>query len=225
MALFLAQGGGRRVVGVMFGAALICWFIQFKKIKIRHLFVGFICSIALLASLQLMLEYRGVGFQKIFETGEVQLTREHLHVDDNFLRLAQIVEIVPQLHPYVYEKQILYVLVRPIPRVFWQDKPIDAGFDLPSTLGKTGVSLSSSVIGEWYISGGFLIVIFGGWLYGRLANTASLLMVRETPSAAVVYCLSTMTLFAGVRSMQDLILMSYAILAWIFISSLLLKRQ
>ncbi|ELS02163.1 hypothetical protein Xen7305DRAFT_00018750 [Xenococcus sp. PCC 7305] len=225
MAAFLAHGGGRRIIGVIFGAALICWFIQLKQIKIKHFLIGIICTAILLAFLQLMLEYRGVGFQKIIQTGEVQLTHEHLHVDDNFLRLAQIIDIVPRYHPYVYEKQVFYVLVRPIPRVFWQGKPTNPGFDLPSILGKKGVSLSSSVIGEWYLSGGFLIVFFGGWLYGRLANCASLLLIQDTQSAKLVYSLSTMTLFAGSRSMQDLILMSYAILAWIFITELVLSRQ
>jgi hypothetical protein len=56
-----------------------------------------------------------------------------------------------------------------VPRIVWPGKPIDPGFDLPSMLGMKGVSLSSSIIGEWYISYGWLAMLFGAWLHGRMA--------------------------------------------------------
>lgn len=182
----------------------------------------------LLSSMQFLLEYRGIGSKAFFSNETEQTQYEYLHVDDNFLRLAQIIDIVPKRHPYIYEKQIIFTLIRPIPRALWPDKPQDSGFDLAQAVGKEGVSLSSSVIGELYLSAGWIGVLFGGWVYGRLASMVSrlLLGVAESwSSSAIIYGLSAMTLFAGVRSMLDLVLMSYALLAWIIISKLLLKRQ
>jgi hypothetical protein len=102
-----------------------------------------------------------------------------------------------------------------VPRVFWPGKPIDAGFDLPSIVGMKGVSLSSSIIGEWYLSYGWLAVIFGGWLHGRLARTVNTLREKEQfHTNPIVYGLSVMILVAGMRSMQELVLMSYALVAW-----------
>lgn len=223
MAAFYAQGGNRRIIGVIFGASIICWILEQHHLKIRHLIVLAFSIFLLLFSMQYMLEYRNTGFKKLFKNQHKELQYEHLHVDDNFLRLSQIIDIVPASHSYVYHQQIIFVLVRPIPRVLWSSKPVDPGFDLTKAVGLKGVSLSSSVIGEWYLSAGWLGVLFGGWIYGRLASIASLLLIRYSESAApLVYSLSAMALFAGMRSMLDLVLMSYALLAWMFITWIIL---
>jgi oligosaccharide repeat unit polymerase len=223
---FLAQGGGRRIVGVIIGSAIICWIIQKKSLNLFRI-IGLAISLGLLLTvMQLMLEYRNEGVQVELRGESKQLQYEYLHVDDNFLRLTQIIEIVPAEYPYVYEKQIIFVLIRPIPRVFWSGKPIDPGFDLPTALGAQGVSLSSSVIGEFYLSGGMYGVFAGGLFYGILAHMVSLLLLRlHGHSGVLVYSLSTLTLFAGMRSLQELILMSYTVLAWIVISRMVIKKN
>ena len=140
---------------------------------------------------------------------------DYLHVDDNFLRLAQVIQIVPAEHPHVGFQQLWFTIVRPVPRVFWPGKPIDPGFDLPSLVGMKGVSLSTSIIGEWYLSFGWLAVVLGGWLHGRLARTANVLREREEyRTNPIVYGLAVMILVSGMRSMQDLVIMSYALVAW-----------
>lgn len=225
MTAFLAQAGGRRVIGVIFGAALICWLLEQDYLKLRHFVLGLASVALLLISLQFMLEYRNLGWQAALSGEKEELTYEHLHVDDNFFRLSQIIEIVPRYHPYVYEQQIVYILVRPIPRILWPGKPINPGFDLPSFLGKRGVSLTSSVIGEWYLSGGWFAVIFGGWLYGSIGHSITRLLLRPPASSAILlYSLATMALFAGIRSMIELVLMSYVLLAWMVISWLFLNK-
>ncbi|MGI0480745.1 O-antigen polymerase [Geminocystis sp. CENA526] len=225
MVAFLSHGGGRRIVGVVIGAALIYGFIQLKKVKIWHFFIALSMTGLLLFFMQLMVEYRGVGFQQIYKTGEIELIRDKLHVDDNFLRLSQVIDLIPKQYPFVYQKQIVYILVRPIPRVFWPGKPINAGFDLTSAVGLSGLSLSSSVMGELYLTWGYIFVFIGGWFYGKLAKMISPLLIQERSSAKLVYCLSSMTLFAGVRSMLDLVLMSYALIAWVMVSNLILFKQ
>lgn len=92
---------------------------------------------------------------------------------------------------------------------------MDAGFDLPAEVGLRGVSLSSSIVGEWYLAFGWVSVLFGGWLHGRLAATANTL--RETGYRSgnpIVFALAVMVLLAGLRSMLELVLMSYAVAAW-----------
>ena len=53
-----------------------------------------------------MLEYRNVGFSMLIRTGEMTvngpekkqiLEEEHLRVDDNFYRLCQIIQLIPQV--------------------------------------------------------------------------------------------------------------------------------
>jgi hypothetical protein len=236
MTLFLAQSGSRRVIGVVAGMALVLWVLDQKQLRIRHLFMTGIAIAALLVALQIMLEYRNFGLGALVSAGGTQvsgryekrqlLEEQHLRVDDNFYRLCQIIELIPQSHPFVYHQYLVYVIVRPIPRVFWPEKPVDPGFDLPAALGVEGVSYSYSVIGELYMSVGFVGIAIGGWFYGRVASMASALLKRSTTQGAlVIYSIVVMALFSGMRSILELILVSYVVLAWVGLSQLFIKLR
>ena len=219
---FLGQGGGRRVIGVTVGAAILVWMLAQPGVKSKKV-LGIVGGvIGLLWLMQFILEIRGQGYEAFVESGR---RFDRLHVDDNFLRLAQIIDVIPDKHPFVYFQQLFYVMVRPIPRVLWAGKPIDPGFDLASELGMEGISLSMSIIGEWYLVFGWIAVIFGGWIHGRLASAANALrenwVIANNP---IMYSLVVLVLVSGQRSMQDLIIMTYAVLAWIGISWLIARR-
>ncbi len=236
MTLFLAQSGSRRVIGVVAGMALVLWVLDQQRLRIKHLFTTAFAILALLLTLQIMLEYRNVGLGALFGNTDVSMSSrkeksqllevEHLRVDDNFYRLCQIIQLIPQSHGYVYHKYLVYVLVRPVPRVFWPEKPVDPGFDLPTALGVEGVSFSYSVIGELYMSLGLFGIALGGWFYGRVAAMASGLLKRVTTQGAlVIYSIVVMALFSGMRSILELILVSYVVLAWVGLSQLFIKLR
>jgi hypothetical protein len=213
MLAFLSQGGGRRIIGVTVGAAIIVWIQAQARLNVRKLVIAAAAAIGLLTAMQFMLNIRSIGYEEYMFRGTSDY--DYLHVDDNYLRLAQVIQIVPAEHPHVNFQQLWFTIVRPVPRVFWPGKPIDPGFDLPSIVGMKGVSLSTSIIGEWYLSYGWLAVLFGGWLHGRLARTANVLRERpEYHTNPIVYGLAVMILVSGMRSMQDLVIMSYALVAW-----------
>lgn len=212
MLLFLAQSGGRRILLVTVGAGLIVWVQAQPGMKVRKMLTVGAVSIALVWAMQLMLSIRDKGYQEFLISGE---KLDYLHVDDNYLRLAQIIQLIPARHDYVYSQQVIFTLVRPIPRVFWPGKPINPGFDLPAELGMKGLSLSTSIVGEWYLAWGWVAVVFGGWFHGRLAASASTLRdIGVATKNPIVYALAVMVLVAGLRSMQDLVIMSYALVAW-----------
>lgn len=213
---FLSLGGGRRIVGVAVGAAILCWVASSERIRPGAVIGVAVASGALLYLLQQILIYRGVGwFEEVDAPGS-----PHIHVDDNFLRLAQAIEIVPGEHPYVYFKQIVYVLVRPIPRLFWPGKPTDPGFDLSATVGGQGASLSMSMIGESYIAFGLAGVVVIGLAFGLLCAFVNEMTARRRLDAnPVVVPISLMVLFVGLRSLQDLVIMSYAVLGWLAVSA------
>ena len=235
VALFLAQSGSRRVIGVVGGMALILWVLDQQRLRVKHLLTTALAIVALLVTLQLMLEYRNVGLGVLVGQGEMPsgryekrqvLEEKHLRVDDNFYRLCQIIQLIPQQYPFVYHKYLIYVIVRPIPRVLWPGKPVDPGFDLPTALGVEGLSLSYSVIGELYMSLGLIGVALGGWLYGRIASTASGLLARcRTQGALVIYSILVMALFSGMRSVLELILVSYVVLAWVGMAHLFIRLR
>jgi hypothetical protein len=213
MLVFLAQGGGRRIIGVTVGAAILVWVQAQEVLNVRRLVIALLAVIGLLGAMQFMLNIRGIGYEEFVFRGESDY--DYLHVDDNFLRLSQVIQIVPAEHPHVGFQQVWFTIVRPVPRVFWPGKPVDPGFDLPAIVGMKGVSLSTSIIGEWYLSYGWVAVMFGGWLHGRLARTTNTLRERaELHTNPIVYGLAVMVLVSGMRSMQDLVIMSYALVAW-----------
>jgi hypothetical protein len=224
MIAFLSQGGGRRLIGVTVGAAILVWIQSQRVLNVRRLTLAAGAALMLLAGMQFMLNIRTIGYQEFaLRGGESEV--DYLHVDDNFLRLSQVIELVPASHEHVGFQQLWFTAVRPVPRVFWPGKPLDPGFDLPAILGMRGVSLSMSIIGEWYLSFGWITVVIGGWLHGRLARTATVL--RETPefrTNPILYGLAVMVLVSGMRSMLELILMSYALVAW-FIAMKLTKQR
>jgi oligosaccharide repeat unit polymerase len=235
IALFLAQSGSRRVVGVVAGMALILWVLDQRRLRVKHLLTTAVAIVGLLVALQVMLEYRNVGLSVLVGNGEIAsgraskdqiLEEQHLRVDDNFYRLCQIIQLIPESYPFVYHKYLVYVIVRPVPRIFWPEKPVDPGFDLPTALGVQGVSYSYSVIGELYMSLGFIGIALGGWFYGRVASMASGLLARcSTQGALVIYSIVVMALFSGMRSILELLLVSYVVLAWVGLSHLFIKLR
>ena len=175
--------------------------------------------------MQQMLAYRNVGFKAVQQDNTKITAYDSLRVDDNFYRLTQIIQFIPDVQPYVYHRAVAYALIRPVPRVFWAGKPTTPGYDLPELNGMKGVSLTTSIIGELYASYGLLAVFIGALMLGRLARMWS--RIEELPasvSGALTYSLGLMAMFAGLRSMQDLVIMSYGLLGWFVISYLVALR-
>src|ERR1041384_415140 len=71
VALFLAQSGSRRVIGVVVGMALILWGLGTQRLRVKHLLLTVLAVVALLVTLQVMLEYRNVGLGALVGKGEV----------------------------------------------------------------------------------------------------------------------------------------------------------
>lgn len=223
MLLFLSQGGGRRLIGVTVGAALLVWIQANPGLRLKNFLIVGVGAIALAWASQFMLNTRAGGIEEFRQRGS---DYDYLHIDDNFLRLAQIIDIVPKDQPFVGSGQVVYAAVRPIPRVFWPDKPVDSGFDLSKEVGLKGVSLSMSIIGEWYLGWGWPAIFIGGWIHGRLAKAANTLRDQgKVSSNPIVYGLAVMVLVSGMRSMLDLIIMSYALVAWWGVNRLLSRRS
>ena len=89
----------------------------------------------------------------------------------------------------------------------------------------SGLSLSSSIVGELYAVYGLIAVLFGGFILGRLAATLNRIYVNSHGNGkALVFSIGIMILFVSLRSMQDLVIMSYGLFAWIAIASVVHRR-
>ncbi len=220
LAVFIFHDGGRRLLGFFVGSAGVVWFLGAQRLRPTKILGLLVLIMGLLAVMDVMREHRNEGIAEVLQHGWASERDTHpralIRVDDNFLRLAQITSIFPAEADYTTWRYPLWVAVRPVPRLFWPEKPVDPGFDLSRFLGAEGVSLSSSVIGELFMAGGFIGVLLGGWLYGGIARTLShFLAMTGTQSGLLIYSIGLLALFVGMRSMIELVLMSYVVLAWV----------
>ena len=215
---FHFQGGGRRIVGLIIGAGLCVWFLGIPKVNWVRLLMLIALAVAVLVLMQFMLTIRGEGLTD----ATYQASFDYLHVDDNFLRLAQTLELVPDSHPYVDWQYLYYVLVRPIPRVFWEAKPVDGGFDLAAALEVPNMGFVLTAAGEWYVMHGLPAVFVGGMAYGLLAGFVNRTLASARTSVdALVPSLWLMVLFLGLRTIVELLLSFYLILAWMVLRTIL----
>src|SRR5262249_20714065 len=129
---FLAQEGGRRVVGVVVGAGLLTWMLLQGRIAGKMVVFGLVAVGIVLFGLEQILHYRGQGFAQSNSSLEPSLGDAVggpvLHVDDNFFRLGQIVQNFPDVQSYVDFQPLFYAAVMPVPRALWPGKPTDAGY-------------------------------------------------------------------------------------------------
>jgi len=229
MVAFLMQSGGRRIIGVVIGAALVNWLLLQKQLRPKLVIVGFLILGVLLTVMQEIVQYRRVGIAGWLRGESPSESISYLHVDDNFLRLSQTTALFPDITPYVGLQSLAYVLVRPIPRVFWPDKPVDAGYDLPALInlqGSKGTSLTHSIVGELYAMYGLVAVFLGGLFFGRLARMWNkILDVSGGNVKTLMYGLGIMILFVSMRSMQEFVIMSYGLFGWIVVARMIRSRK
>lgn len=223
---FEFQLGGRRIIGFLFGSGIATYLVARRnELNLTKMAIVSLMFVGLVVLLDMQLQFRRVGYEHMFEKYEIS-EFEEIRVDDNFLRISQIIEFVPDMHPYSGMQYLIWAFGRPIPRFFWEGKPMGPGFDLAAMADEVGVSLSMTVIGEAYASFGIIMVILIAAFYGILAGSLNRLMDRDLGILGyAIYALGTMAMVAGVRSLVDMIIFSYAILGILVIYRVYLKNK
>jgi oligosaccharide repeat unit polymerase len=188
----------------------------------------FVTLVAAFLWIQLMLVLRNQGLARLFSGEDIRSDFAYLVVDDNFFRLTQILDVMPEAYPHTNGGQLFYVLVRPIPRVFWPGKPINSGFDFEAAIGAPGeyMSLSYTTMGEFYLDFGFPMVLVGGFLYGLLAAMWNRVLAEgRGPARPMLYGLGLLAMFAGIRSQQALMVKSFTVVSWLVVYKLFIHES
>lgn len=226
--LFLIKGGGRRLVGMVAGASLLTWLLLQPRLGLKQFAIGGAAGVGLLALMELMLMFRKseAGILGSFFSGrafEMEPLAEGIKVDNNFIFLVKTLDLIPEFRPHTGWEAIIYWIVRPIPRVFWPDKPINPGIDLPWELHQRwgeGFTLTISAIGDWYIAFGLPTILVAALITGFVAARLVHYWFRPSIRHKVLYSLGLMCLFIGLRSYLELIVMSYPILALLLVEKI-----
>jgi len=226
--LFLMKDGGRRLAGMVLGSGLLTWLLLQPRISLKQILIGFAMGVAILALMELMFIFRtetGGVISNFFNGRALGFNplRSGLRVDNNFEFFVKTLDLIPEFKRFVGWSAILYWLVRPIPRVFWPDKPIGPGISLPFELNQywsDNFTLTISAIGDWYISYGVVSVTVAALITGFLAGKLGLVWLGPTVRQKLLYSLGLMCLFISLRNYLELILMSYPLLALYFLGKL-----
>lgn len=223
---FEFQGGGRRLTGFLAGVGMITYLVAKRhELRVRHFAAMGILTVGLLVLLDMQLTFRNMGYQDMFTKYDYEGFGE-IKVDDNFLRIAQIVENIPETHPYSGTQYLYWAFARPIPRFFWPGKPVSPGFNVAAMVGERGVSLTTTVVGEAFASLGVTMIIIIALLYGVLAGSLTRMLNENLGIIGnALYALGTLALVGGVRSLVDLILYSYAFLGLLVIYYYVIKGR
>jgi len=116
--------------------------------------------------------YRNIGFEptsveKVLQDSldVQQISMYGLNQVPSFLRAMQM---FPHERDYLYGSTLFAVLVNPIPREFYPDKPVGIGAVMGNVdlVTRTGVSISITIFGELYANGGYFAIIVGLFVAG-----------------------------------------------------------
>ncbi len=231
--LFLIKDGGRRLVGMVLGSGMITWLLLRPRLGLREIAVGALSGVMMLTLLQIMVVFRteqGGIVSGLFSGSAFGINpfSTSLSVDNNFLFLVKTIDLIPEFKRHTGWTAIIYWAVRPIPRVFWPDKPIGPGINLPHELGQywsENFTLTISAIGDWYVSFGIWSVAAAALLMGFLGGKLVLVWLGPTVRQKLLYSLGLMWLFIGLRNYLELILMSYPIIALYLLGKLSMARN
>lgn len=221
--LYLIRDGGRRLVGMALGAGFITWLLLQPRLGPRQVLTAAAAVLGMMALLQIMLVFRlsegGVVSNLVSGDAFAENPLDDVHVDNNFHFFVRVLDLMPEFRDFTGWDAIIYWAVRPIPRVFWPDKPISPGISIPYEMNEywgPNFTLTISAIGDWYIAFGIWSVAAAALLMGFLGGRLVLVWMGHTLRQKLLYSLGLMWLFISLRSYLELILMTYPILAlWV----------
>jgi hypothetical protein len=218
------SGGTRSVFAVNLILALGSYIIFKHKIRWGRVAVLFALTAGMLyLSAYYMLQFRTIGLEAyLLGSREVQGYRtETLFIDRNLPVISFLTEVFPERLPYLGFEMASYVILRPVPRALWPDKPTKLSVDTADALGFRGLSVSSTFVGESYIMGGYPTVLIVGLLLGGLSGWWD--RVGQNLRSNLGMLLYASGFFAAIGSMRSMIFTTTAMLPtfglWLYMKS------
>jgi hypothetical protein len=203
----------------LFGAFLVTFMIAFAfgsppERRRQVIFVCAACAGAFAVATGAMLEMRTVGFQK-WAKGDYTTYRNRqstaVFVDDNLLAIAKITAYFPLQRAYLGMEIPYLAAVRPIPRAIWKGKPEGLSVSVEEDVFQMrGLTISSTFIGEGYMSGGLPGVTLYGIVLGALAGVWNrMASPRNSELGILIYASG---FFAVVITMRSIMTLTTALL-------------
>jgi hypothetical protein len=135
-------------------------------------------------------------------TLERAVSAEDANMLDGFVFLESI---YPQRLDFRYGMEHIEILLRPIPRAWWPEKPVGGGymkeFGLSNSRKGTTLGFSPTLFGSFYSEGGLLGIGFFSWIYGLIFANVVRYSTRLQPFAGLliraIFCACLIPLLRG----------------------------
>jgi len=195
--LLLAVYGGtgrRELISVLLAVPLAAYWIHFRYYRPRKTL-----TLALFAGLALTLLVGGytnirrsigdhqslTGVVELVTTIPSQVTQIDYtrlmgqNATEASLLSIHLYRVSDRLEPQPFHS-LVYILVNPIPRRYWPDKPVGLGYSLPKDAGaNTRATWGPGIVGHGFHEGGLMMLVFYGALAGAAMRFADELLVRQ----------------------------------------------
>src|SRR5262249_22276100 len=165
------SSGTRNILATYVITFVGAYFLNKPKLNFWHVLCYGVPTLVLLAlGTAYMLEFRQAGLGK-FSFQESRLNT--LYVDQNMVVISRITDLFPNVYNYLGLEIPFYGVIHPIPRMLWPGKPEGLSVSVESALGAdpASVTFASTFVGEAYMAGGLLAVLFCGLLDGAVGGS------------------------------------------------------
>ncbi len=202
--------GRRDLAGMLIGVPWVWYFasLRYRSARSIIMFVGVLSVAGVLAmALYTGIRFRGVGdgrqptasqrvehLTALFNNPKIASSAvENLLYTDTAGNAMYIMDNYPANYEFTPAKTIYWILINPIPRTVWADKPDSLGLVLSRQMG-TDANLGPGVTGQAYSEGGLLAVFAYALLFGVIAGAADRALMER---ASNPYFVAIMVSSAG----------------------------
>jgi oligosaccharide repeat unit polymerase len=164
--------GTRNIICAYMVTFLVSFFYASSASKWKIAVLGAIAAGVLALSTFYGIRFRNSGLRDYLAgaTNEVADVKDSLYVDYNLYAVSQLVTVFPNYVDYIGWDGPIWLLVRPVPRFLWRNKPLGESVTPESALGSEGATISCTFIGESYMVAGLTGVIVTAFGLGMLAR-------------------------------------------------------
>jgi len=211
------SSGTRNIMATYTITFLGSYFMNRSTLTLWQVFYKGVPVLAILAiGMVYMLQFRteGLGNFSFSDGGPATL-----YVDHNLIVISQITEVFPKSYDFLGLEIPVNTLIHPIPRIFWPGKPEGLSVGVEEAVGApSGVTVACTFVGEAYMSGGLLAVLFFGLLFGAMAEMWNgVARNTNSPFAQLLYASGFFSGMLTMRSMQWLtVAMLPTIALWLY---------
>jgi len=164
--------GTRNIICAYMVTFVVSYFYASSASKWKIAVLGAMAAGVLALSTFYGIRFRNCGLRDYLAgaTNEEADVKDSLYVDYNLYAVSQLVTVFPNYVDYIGWDGPIWLLVRPVPRFLWQNKPLGESVTPESALGSEGATISCTFIGESYMVAGVTGVIVTAFGLGMLAR-------------------------------------------------------